>query len=248
MSSYTPPTPGLGRSHSGGSTPAGGAAFSKCRRAMAPGKRVPSGGYHIQTFLNWLIDTIGSLGYAGIGFLMLLESTFIPLPSELVVPPAGYLISQKQMSWTGVILAGTVGSLLGALVNYALGVYLGRPFILKYGRYFGISETGFAKGERFFLEHGNISTFIGRLILGVRHYISFPAGLARMDLKKFCFYTALGAGIWIWVLAYIGYFVGNNKEKIMEMSRRWSVYILLACVFLVATYIVRYKRKQKTSA
>jgi membrane protein DedA with SNARE-associated domain len=179
---------------------------------------------------------------------MLLESTFIPLPSELVIPPAGYLISQEQMNWAGVILAGTAGSVLGALINYALGVYLGRPFILKYGRYFGLSEKGFAKGEQFFLRHGSISTFIGRLILGVRHYISFPAGLARMDLKKFCFYTALGAGIWVSVLAYIGYFVGNNKEKIMEVSRQWSLWILGACAVIVAAYVIWHRRKRKTSA
>ena len=152
------------------------------------------------------------------------------------------------MSWTGVILSGTVGSVLGGLVNYAVGAYLGRPFILKYGRYFFISEKSFAKGEQFFLKHGNISTFIGRLILGVRHYISFPAGLARMDLKKFCFYTALGAAIWCWVLAYIGYFVGNNHEQVMAMSRRWGLWIVAACVLLVAAYIIWHRRKQKTPA
>lgn len=200
----------------------------------------------MHTLLNWLVDTIGSMGYPGIMFLMFIESTFIPLPSELVIPPAGYLISQKQMSWTGVILSGTVGSVLGALFNYAIAVYLGRPFILRYGKYFGISKRRFAKGENFFLKHGNISTFIGRLILGIRHYISFPAGLARMNLKKFCFYTAFGAGIWVWVLAYIGYFVGNNRERIMEISRQWSLYIIIGCALLVAVYIFWHKRKQKT--
>ncbi len=200
-------------------------------------------GYDLYVFFDWLVATIGSLGYAGIMVLMLIESTFIPLPSELVIPPAGYLISQGQMSWVGVIVSATAGSVLGGLVNYALGVYLGRPFILKYGRYFFISEKSFTKGERFFLKHGNISTFIGRLILGVRHYISFPAGIARMELKQFCFYTALGAGVWCWVLAYIGYFVGNNKEKIMQISRQWSVYILAACVLLVALYVMWHRRK-----
>ncbi|MEW6675359.1 MAG: DedA family protein [Nitrospirota bacterium] len=200
----------------------------------------------MHTFLNWLVDTIGSMGYPGIMFLMFIESTFIPLPSELVIPPAGYLISQKQMSWAGVILSGTVGSVLGALFNYAIAVYLGRPFILKYGKYFGISKRYFAKGENFFLKHGNISTFIGRLILGIRHYISFPAGLARMNLKKFCLYTASGASIWVWVLAYIGYFVGNNRERIMDVSRQWSIYIIIGCALLVAVYILWHKRKQKT--
>jgi len=201
----------------------------------------------LQTFLNWLLDTIGSMGYIGIMVLMFIESTFIPLPSELVIPPAGYLISQNQMSWAGVLVSGTAGSVFGALFNYAIAVYLGRPFILRYGKYFGITERRFIKGEKFFLKHGNISTFIGRLILGVRHYISFPAGLARMNLKKFSFYTAFGAGIWVWILAYIGYFVGNNKEKIMEVSRQWSIYIIIGCALLVVTYIIWHKRKQKIS-
>jgi membrane protein DedA with SNARE-associated domain len=197
------------------------------------------------SFLNFLVETIGSLGYPGIVILMFIESSFIPFPSEIIIPPAGYLISKNQMTWTGVILSGIAGSVLGALFNYAIAVYLGRPFIIKYGKYFGITKKKFIKGELFFRKHGNISTFIGRLILGVRQYISFPAGLARMNPKKFCFYTALGAGIWVWILAYIGYFVGNNKEKILEMSRQWSLYLIVGCTLLVIVYILWHKRKQK---
>ncbi len=197
-------------------------------------------------FLKWLVDIIGTMGYPGIIFLMFIESTFIPLPSEIVIPPAGYLISQNQMSWTGVILSGTVGSLLGAIFNYTIAVYLGRPFILRYGKYFGISQKHFFQGERFFLKHGNISTFIGRLILGLRHYISFPAGLCRMNLGKFCFYTAVGAGIWVGVLAYIGYFVGNNKERVAAVTRQWSIFIIIGCVLLIVVYILWYRRKNKT--
>jgi membrane protein DedA with SNARE-associated domain len=199
----------------------------------------------LQTFFNWLVYTIGSMGYPGIIILMFIESTFIPLPSELVIPPAGYLITQKQMSWFGVVLSGTLGSLLGALFNYGLAIYLGRPFILKYGKYFGVSKKHLIKGEDFFQRHGNISTFVGRLILGIRHYISFPAGLAKMDLKKFSIYTSLGAGIWVFILAYIGYFFGNNKEAVMRVSRQWGMYILIGCALLIAIYIIWYKRKHK---
>jgi membrane protein DedA with SNARE-associated domain len=199
----------------------------------------------MHAFLNWLIDTIGTVGYPGIVLLMFIESTFIPLPSELVIPPAGYLISQNKMSWAGVILSGTVGSVLGALFNYAIAVFFGRPFILKYGKYFGVSQKHFEKGETFFLKHGHISTFIGRLILGVRHYISFPAGLCRMNLLEFSFFTAFGAGIWVWILAYIGYFVGNNKDKILEVSRQWSVYVIIGCALLILAYILWHRKKQK---
>lgn len=197
----------------------------------------------LQTFFSWLVDIIGSMGYTGIVFLMFIESTFIPLPSELVIPPAGYLISQNQMHWSGVLVSGTVGSLLGALCNYAIAIYFGRPFILKYGKYFGVSKDHFEKGERFFKSHGSISTFIGRLILGIRHYISFPAGLARMDLKKFCFYTSFGAGIWVGILAYIGYLVGNNKELVFAYSKQWSVYIISGCILIVLAYVLWHKKR-----
>jgi membrane protein DedA with SNARE-associated domain len=198
-------------------------------------------------FLMWLVNTVGSLGYTGIMILMFVESTFIPLPSELVIPPAGYLIAQEQMNWAGVIAAGTFGSVMGALFNYGIAVYLGRPFILRYGKYFGVSQKHFMKGEEFFRRHGHISTFIGRLILGVRHYISFPAGLCRMNLTEFSFYTAFGAGIWVAVLAYIGYFVGNNEERIMEVSRRWSVYVIGACTLLIVAYVLWHKKRRRHS-
>ena len=184
------------------------------------------------------------MGYSGIMFLMFIESTFIPLPSELVIPPAGYLISQNQMSWVGVLASGTIGSVLGALFNYAIAVLFGRPFILRYGKYLGISQEHFEKGERFFNKHGHISTFIGRLILGIRHYISFPAGLCKMNLLEFSFFTAFGAGLWVWVLAYIGYFVGNNQERILEVSRKWSFYVIIGCILVVITYIVWQKRRK----
>lgn len=202
----------------------------------------------LQAFLDWLIQTIGSMGYLGIILLMFIESTFIPLPSELVIPPAGYLISQNKMSWFGVISSGTLGSLLGALFNYSIAIYLGRPFIYKYGKYFGVSKKHLTKGEIFFQKHGNISTFVGRLILGIRHYISFPAGLAKMDLKKFSLYTTLGAGIWVFILAYIGYFIGNNREEVIKVSRQWGLYIFLACILLIGVYIlinVKFKIKLK---
>lgn len=200
----------------------------------------------LYVFFNWLVNVIGDMGYAGIALLMFIESTFIPLPSELVIPPAGYLISQKQMNWSGVLLAGTAGSLLGAFFNYAIAVYLGRPFILKYGKYFGVSESHLKKGEQFFYSHGSISIFIGRLILGIRHYISFPAGLARMNLKKFCFYTSAGAAVWVWILAYIGFFVGNNKEKAFAVSRQWSVYVIAGCSLLVLAYIFWHKKNTQS--
>jgi len=197
----------------------------------------------LHAFFDWLIATIGDLGYAGIFVLMAIESTFIPLPSELVIPPAGYLIAQGEMSWSGVILSGALGSLVGALINYALALYVGRGLVERYGKYVGFSASHFDKAVVFFNRHGSISTFVGRLILGIRHYISFPAGLARMDLKKFCFYTTLGAGLWVWVLAYLGYVLGNNREQVLALAREWSLYALAGCAVLVVAYVVWHRRR-----
>ena len=151
--------------------------------------------------VNWIVQTVGSLGYAGIFIMMFLESSFFPFPSEVVMIPAGYLASKGEMSLTLALIAGIAGSLGGAIFNYFLAVKFGRAFLLKYGKYLFLKDGALDKLEGFFKNHGEISTFSGRLIPGVRQYISLPAGLARMNLAKFSFYTALGAGIWVVVLA-----------------------------------------------
>src|SRR5512147_2332750 len=166
--------------------------------------------------VTWLVLTIGALGYPGIFLLMAMESSVIPIPSELVMPPAGYLAQQGQMNALIAILCGTFGSLVGAYVNYFAARHLGRPLVLKYGKYVWISEEKFSRVESFFLKHGEISTFIGRLLPVVRHLISLPAGLSGMNHLRFSLYTLLGAGIWVSVLTWIGYFIGENQELIMR--------------------------------
>ena len=146
----------------------------------------------LHDFAMFIIGVVGKWGYPGIVIMMFLESTFFPLPSELVMPPAGYLASKGEMSMIIAILCGTAGSIMGATFNYLLALWLGRPFILRYGKYFLLPPHKFEKTERFFVTHGDIGTFTGRLLLGVRHFISFPAGLARMNLRRFVLYTALG--------------------------------------------------------
>src|ERR1700757_2495710 len=146
--------------------------------------------------VEWLLQTIGAMGYPGIFLLMAMESSVIPIPSELVMPPAGYLAQQGEMNMWAAIFFGTAGSLVGAYANYFAAHYLGRPLVLKYGKYVWITEEKFAKVETFFHRHGEISTFIGRLLPVIRHLISLPAGLAGMHHWKFSLYTLLGAGIW----------------------------------------------------
>ena len=197
----------------------------------------------LHTLVNWLLETIGTMGYPGIFLLMAMESSVIPVPSELVMPPAGYLIHRGSMDWLPVILAGTFGSLAGAYANYFAAHYLGRPLILKYGRYVLIPPDKFERVESFFLRHGEISTFIGRLLPVVRHLISIPAGVAGMNHLKFSAYTVLGAGIWCSILTWIGYAIGQNQALVMAWSHRALVWVLLACCGLVAVYVWRHRRK-----
>ena len=196
-------------------------------------------------FVTFLVNTVGKLGYAGVVLLMALESSFVPFPSEVVVPPAGYLASKGEMNLFLVIIAGTVGSILGALLNYWIASRFGRDFLLKYSKYFFIDKEKFDKFEVFFNTHGEITTFVGRLIPVIRQYISFPAGLVRMDLKKFIFYTGLGAAIWCTILAYVGYFVGNNIDIIKENVDHIMIFVFPALFLLVALYVVRYKLKKR---
>ncbi len=196
-------------------------------------------------FISFLVSAVNKFGYAGIIFLMGLESSFVPFPSELVVPPAGYLASQGEMNIFLVIISGIVGSILGSLLNYWIASRFGRDFLLKYAKYFFIDKEKFDRFEVFFNTHGEITTFVGRLIPVIRQYISFPAGLVRMDLKRFIFYTGLGAAIWCTILAYVGYFVGNNIDIVKENINYIMMFVFPALILLVILYILRYKYRRK---
>lgn len=198
--------------------------------------------------VDWLLQTIGALGYPGIFLLMAMESSIIPIPSELVMPPAGYLAQQGQMNMALAILCGTAGSLIGAYANYYAAHYLGRPLVLKYGKYVFITEEKFAKVEKFFLKHGEISTFIGRLLPVVRHLISLPAGLSGMNHLRFSLYTLLGAGIWCTVLTVIGYVIGSNQELIMKYSHQAVLGVVVVSALLVAVYVWRQRRNGSCGA
>jgi membrane protein DedA with SNARE-associated domain len=193
--------------------------------------------------INWLVTTIGAMGYIGIFLLMALESSVVPIPSEIIMPPAGYLVQQGKMSMTLVILSGTLGSLFGAYLNYFAAHYLGRPLLLKYGRYVFITEEHFRRVEDYFASHGEISTFIGRLLPVIRHLISLPAGLAGMSHIKFSIYTLLGAFIWVSILTWIGYLLGHNEDLIKQYSHQVIIDVLAASVVLVTAYIFLYRRK-----
>ncbi len=195
--------------------------------------------------IDWIVQTVGALGYFGIFFMMLLESSIFPLPSEVVMIPAGYLCSKGEMDLSIVIILGILGSIAGALLNYYLAIKLGRKLLLKYGHYVFFSPETLERVEVFFKKHGSFSTFTGRLIPVVRHYISLPAGLARMNLGLFCFYTGVGAGIWVSILTFLGYFFGQNEALLHEHLHTVSISVGVFLVVCVAIYVWLHKRKER---
>jgi membrane protein DedA with SNARE-associated domain len=191
---------------------------------------------------QWIADTVvRRLGYAGVFLLMAVESSVLPLPAELVMPPAGDL-ARRLPDWNlgGVIAAGTLGSLAGALISYWAALAIGRPLVLllvrRYGKFMHVSQASYETTERLFQRHGAISTFVGRLLPVVRHLISLPAGLSRMNLLLFSVLTLAGAGIWNAILAYIGYWFGQEPEHLAEGLKRYSHWVVAATVLLVAVY------------
>ena len=198
----------------------------------------------LTSIVNFIVETVGSLGYIGIFIMMFLESSFFPFPSEVVMIPAGYLAYKGEMNIYIAIVVGILGSLSGALFNYYLAVKFGRRFLIKYGKYFFIKEHTIVKMEEFFKSHGHISTFSGRLIPAVRQYISFPAGLARMNLFIFCLYTSLGAGIWVIILTLLGYFLGGNEALIKEYLH-YIIIVILILLFILGFWYYRKVKKAK---
>ncbi len=191
--------------------------------------------------VQWIVETVGAMGYAGIFIMMFLESSFFPFPSEVAMIPAGYLASKGEMSLVAAFLAGAGGSLAGALFNYALGHRLGRPFLVKYGKYLLIKPETIEKVERFFEKYGPASTFWGRLLPGIRQYISLPAGIGRMPIVSFSLYTFLGAGIWSGILLGLGYIFGEHEEQIQSVLH----YLIAGIILLVIAVFYHYRRKNK---
>ncbi|MDR1378213.1 MAG: DedA family protein [Synergistaceae bacterium] len=192
---------------------------------------------------NWLVATIGKLGYTGIVALMFLESSFFPFPSEVVLPPAGYLAWRGEMSFVAVVAAGITGSILGALFNYWFALKLGRPFLVRYGRYFFVSEESIKKAETFFERHGHISTLVGRLLPVIRQYISLPAGVARMKLGAFTTYTSIGAGAWVVVLVLVGYLLGEHQELLERYLHVLTFASVANAILLAVGYLLWYRHR-----
>jgi len=204
--------------------------------------------YHIAEVL---LSIIKEFGYVGIFIGMTIESSFIPFPSEIILIPAGVLVAQGEMNFFLILIAGLLGSLLGALINYFLALHFGRrtidALVSRYGKILFISKSQIDKSDEYFKKHGEITTLIGRFIPAIRQLVSIPAGFSRMNLFKFCIFTGIGAGIWVTVLIYIGYLFGNNSELIKQNINLASLILIVISLIVVIIYITT-KRKSKFKA
>ncbi len=188
----------------------------------------------IVAFLSWMgklaIHLISTLGYGGVFLLMVAESMILPIPSELVMPFAGFLVVQGNFKMEGVFLASALGSLFGSLLSYAMGRMGGHRVVVRFGKYLLLDLADLKRTENYFVRHGEKTILIGRFIPVVRHLISIPVGIGRMNLKKFSIYTVIGASIWNMILAYGGYFLGKNWTAIRHYTEPVSVGVVILLV------------------
>lgn len=198
----------------------------------------------VDFIVTWLVDFVERFGYVSIFAMTFVESSFVPIPSEVTMIPAGYLVQQGKMNFFWVMVSSIIGTIGGAWFNYVVAMSYGRRFIERFGKYFFLPPKKLEKIEHFFLSHGAITTFTGRLIPGIRHYISLPAGLARMPQGKFLLYTGIGGSIWMFILVMVGYFIGANKEAVKTVMPLLKVGMILA----VAVMIFLYAYKNRTQA
>lgn len=205
----------------------------------------------ISILSSFIVATIATLGYSGVVLLMAIESACIPLPSEIIMPFAGYLVSRGEMNLWAVGVAGAIGCVLGSLVAYWAGMYGGRPFIEKYGRYILLSRHDLDLADRWFAKYGELIVFTARLLPAIRTFIAFPAGVARMNLTRFVIYTFAGSLPWCLALAYVGQKLGEQWDKddtLKTWFHRFDFLIGIAGVILVGWWVWRHiKHSRMTS-
>jgi membrane protein DedA with SNARE-associated domain len=201
----------------------------------------------INNLANFVIQTISNTGYLGIFALMIAESALIPIPSEIIMPFSGYLVSTGKFNPILVIIAGSIGNLVGSLIAYVIGIKLGREIILKYGKYILIKKSHLDWTESFFKKYGDRSTFVSRLLPAIRTYISLPAGVAKMNLKKFVLYTFAGSIIWSTMWTYVGVGLGEEWTKIRHYSDYIDGLVIIAIIIIVIIIIKKRIGKTETS-
>ncbi|MFA7169561.1 MAG: DedA family protein [Candidatus Paceibacterota bacterium] len=198
--------------------------------------------------IEFFTEVISNAGYVGLALLMMLESMIAPVPSEAVMPFAGFLIYQAKMTWGAVIFFSTLGSIIGSLVSYYIGKNYGRPLIIKYGKYLLLKEHHLDLTEKFFKKFGQKTIFFSRFIPIVRHFISLPAGAARMNIWVFSLYTILGAAMWNSFLTYLGYRLGSNWEVIRTYSEKLDIIVVVLIIIGVGYLFYKKKKNIKKDA
>ena len=193
---------------------------------------------------TWILGIISSMHYAGIVLLMAIESACIPLPSEIIMPFAGFLVSKGEMTLLGIALAGAIGCVVGSIPAYYVGMFGGRPLAERFGKYVLISKDDLDMADRWFKNHGEIIIFVARLLPAVRTFIAFPAGVARMNMPKFIIYTFVGSFIWCWALGYVGMKAGENWESLGKYFHEFHYVIIVAGVIFVVWYVRRHFKNE----
>lgn len=200
----------------------------------------------VDLIVNFVTGSISATGYFGITILMVLESACIPIPSEIIMPFSGFLISQGKFSLFWVTFAGAFGNLIGAVITYAIGYYGGRPFVLKYGKYFFVREKEVHHAEKFFEKWGDFAVFLARNLPVVRTFISLPAGVAEMNFPKFALYSFLGSIPWCFALAYLGNILGANWLVIRKYGDILDILIGIIIIMIIGKFIYEhYKDKPR---
>ncbi len=192
-----------------------------------------------------VIAIISYIGYAGIFLLMLVESCGIPMPSEVIMPFAGFLVSSGQLNFWLVAFIGAMGNLAGSLLAYWIGAKGGRPLIEKYGKYILISRHDLNLADKWFSKYGDWTVFFGRLLPVIRTYISFPAGIAKMDIKKFAFYTFLGALPWCLLFTWLGVKMGNHWDQIQKTLHNFDLLMLILVIAAIVWYVWRHLKTRQ---
>ncbi len=205
----------------------------------------------LESFVNWVLQLTADMGYWGVAILMTVESSFIPFPSEIVVPPAAYLASLGQMNIFLIVIAGVIGSVLGAVINYVLAASLGRLVIYKiakhrWAKFILLSPDKVERAEKYFLKNSNSATFWGRLIPVFRQLVSIPAGFCKMSFGRFVLLTAGGSVIWVSILAALGYFIGAHQELFQKYYDEISWTILIIAIGFIVYKIYQHQRGKKT--
>ncbi len=196
--------------------------------------------YIISFITSFIINTISSLGYFGVGLMMAIESACVPLPSEIIMPFAGFLAAQGEFSLFGAALAGAVGCVIGSAAAYAAGVWGGRAFIEKYGKYILISHHDLDVADKFFNKYGSSAIFFSRLLPVVRTFISLPAGIAKMNFSKFIIYSFSGSLPWCYGLAYLGKILGDNWKTLGAYFHKFDAVIVVVIIAGAVWYIRRH--------